>query len=54
MYGHMPSIGPMREMKHTEAVAHTRDQAHARILAELGEPDLSSNDGIAALQSKRS
>jgi 1-acyl-sn-glycerol-3-phosphate acyltransferase len=50
----LPSIGPMRDMTHSEAVVHTRDQAHARILAELGEPDLSSNDGIAALQSKRS
>lgn len=49
----LPSIGPMRDMKHTDAVAHTRDLAHARILAELGEPDLSSNDGIAALQPKR-
>jgi len=49
----LPLIGPMSDMKHTEAVVHTRDLAHARILAELGEPDLSSNDGIAALQSKR-
>lgn len=50
----LPSIGPMQGMKSTEAVAHTRDLAHARILAELGEPDLSSTDGIAALQSRRS
>ncbi|MBL8265226.1 lysophospholipid acyltransferase family protein [Steroidobacter sp.] len=50
----LPSIGPMRDMKSSEAVAHTRDLAHARILAELGEPDLSSTDGIAALQSRRS
>jgi hypothetical protein len=35
-------------------VIYTRDQAHARILAALGEPDLSANDGIAALQSRRS
>jgi 1-acyl-sn-glycerol-3-phosphate acyltransferase len=45
----LASIGPMSELKHTEAVVHTRDLAHARILAELGEPDLSSNDGIAAI-----
>lgn len=50
----LASVGPMRDMKASDAVIHTRDVAHARILAELGEPDLSSNDGIAALQSRRS
>ena len=50
----LPSVGPMRDMKPSDAIIHTRDVAHARILAELGEPDLSSNDGIAALQSRRS
>ncbi len=49
----LPSIGPMREMKAPDAVVHMRDVAHARILAELGEPDLSSKDGIAAMQSRR-
>lgn len=49
----LPSIGPMRDMKASDAVIHMRDVAHARILAELGEPDRSSNDGIAALQSRR-
>jgi 1-acyl-sn-glycerol-3-phosphate acyltransferase len=50
----LPSVGPMRELKSPDAVHHTRDQAHARILAALGEPDLSGNDGIASLQSRRS
>jgi 1-acyl-sn-glycerol-3-phosphate acyltransferase len=50
----LPSIGPLPELKPADAIAQTRDQAHARILAALGEPDLSSNDGIAALQSRRS
>lgn len=50
----LPSIGPLPDLKPPEAIAQTRDQAHARILAALGEPDLSSNDGIAALQSRRS
>lgn len=50
----LPSIGPMRDMKSSDAVVYTREQAHARILAALGEPDLSANDGIAALQSRRS
>ena len=49
----LPSVGPMRDMKSSDAVAHTRDQAHARILAALGEPDRSETDGIAALQSRR-
>lgn len=49
----LPSVGPMRDMKHSDAVIHTRDVAHARILAELGEPDRSTSDGIAALQSRR-
>lgn len=50
----LPSVGPMRDMKSSDAVTYTRDQAHARILAALGEPDLSANDGIATLQSRRS
>jgi 1-acyl-sn-glycerol-3-phosphate acyltransferase len=50
----LPSIGPLPDLKPAEAIAQTRDQAHARILDALGEPDLSANDGIAALQSRRS
>jgi len=50
----LPSIGPLPDLKPAEAAHQTRDQAHARILAALGEPDLSANDGIAALQSRRS
>jgi len=50
----LPSIGPLPDLKPADAIAQTRDQAHARILAALGEPDLSANDGIAALQSRRS
>jgi 1-acyl-sn-glycerol-3-phosphate acyltransferase len=49
----LPSIGPLPDLKPADAVAQTRDQAHARILAVLGEPDLSAKDGIAALQSSR-
>lgn len=49
----LPSVGPMRDMKPADAVNHTRDVAHARILAELGEPDRSTNDGIAAIQPRR-
>jgi 1-acyl-sn-glycerol-3-phosphate acyltransferase len=50
----LPSIGPLPDLKPSDAIAQTRDQAHARILAALGEPDLSTNDGIADLQSRRS
>ena len=50
----LPSIGPLPDLKPADAIAQTRDQAHARILAALGEPDLSANDGIAGLQSRRS
>jgi 1-acyl-sn-glycerol-3-phosphate acyltransferase len=50
----LPSIGPLPELKPPEAIAQTRDQAHARILAALGEPDLSANDGLTSLQSRRS
>lgn len=49
----LPSIGPMRDMKQSDAATYTRDVAHARILAELGEPDRSTSDGIAALQPRR-
>jgi 1-acyl-sn-glycerol-3-phosphate acyltransferase len=50
----LPSIGPLPNLKPADAIGQTRDQAHARILAALGEPDLSNNDGIAAMQSRRS
>ena len=35
------------------AITSVRDQARARILAALGEPDLSENDGVAALEVAR-
>jgi 1-acyl-sn-glycerol-3-phosphate acyltransferase len=50
----LPLIAPAPDVKASETVIHTRDQAHARILAALGEPDLSANDGISSLQSRRS
>jgi len=50
----LPLIAPLQDVKASEAVNYTRDQAHARILAALGEPDLSANDGIASLQSRSS
>ena len=35
------------------AVAALRDQSRHRILAVLGEPDLAENDGVAALEKRR-
>jgi 1-acyl-sn-glycerol-3-phosphate acyltransferase len=49
----LPALGPMLDLEATAAIIATRDQSRARILAALGEPDLSENDGIAALQSRR-
>lgn len=49
----LPAVGPMHGMDPSAAIVATRDQSRARILAALGEPDLSDNDGIAALQARR-
>jgi 1-acyl-sn-glycerol-3-phosphate acyltransferase len=49
----LPPVGPMTEMEPSAAIMATRDQARTRILAALGEPDLSDNDGIAALEARR-
>jgi 1-acyl-sn-glycerol-3-phosphate acyltransferase len=48
------AIAPSENTDTAGAVAVMRDQARARIIAALGEPDLSSNDGVAALQARRS
>jgi 1-acyl-sn-glycerol-3-phosphate acyltransferase len=50
----LPALGPLGDLEPSDAVIATRDLAHARILAVLGEPDLSENDGVAALQARRS
>lgn len=49
----LPVIASMPDAKSSDVVIATRDQAHARILARLGEPDLSSKDGIESLQTRR-
>jgi 1-acyl-sn-glycerol-3-phosphate acyltransferase len=49
----LPALEPMPDLDATAAIVATRDQSRARILAALGEPDLSENDGIAALDRKR-
>jgi 1-acyl-sn-glycerol-3-phosphate acyltransferase len=49
----LPALGPLRGLDPNAAIAQTRDQARARILAALDEPDLSETDGIAALQGRR-
>jgi 1-acyl-sn-glycerol-3-phosphate acyltransferase len=49
----LPALGPLSGLEPTAAVTQTRDQARARILAALDEPDLSETDGVAALQARR-
>jgi 1-acyl-sn-glycerol-3-phosphate acyltransferase len=49
----LPPLGPLTGLEPTAAVAQSRDQARARILAALDEPDLSETDGVAALQARR-
>jgi 1-acyl-sn-glycerol-3-phosphate acyltransferase len=48
----LPSI-PQPVDRSATGVNAVRDQARARILAALGEPDLSDNDGVAALEVAR-
>ena len=50
----LPVVGPLPDLEPAAAIVATRDQARARILAALDEPDLSENDGVAALQARRS
>jgi 1-acyl-sn-glycerol-3-phosphate acyltransferase len=50
----LPIVGPLADLEPAAAIIATRDQARARILAALDEPDLSENDGVAALQARRS
>lgn len=50
----LPALVPMSGVEPAIATTLMRDEARARILAVLGEPDLSENDGIAALQTRRS
>jgi 1-acyl-sn-glycerol-3-phosphate acyltransferase len=50
----LPAVGPLSDLDPATSIVATRDQARARILAALDEPDLSENDGVAALQARRS
>ena len=46
-------VVPQPTERSAAAVNAVRDQARVRILAALGEPDLSDNDGVAALEIAR-
>ena len=50
----LPPLVPLPGVDPNVATTQTRDQARARILAALDEPDLSETDGVAALQGRRS
>ena len=47
-------LGPYPDLDTSAVIALTRDQSRARIVAATGEPDLSGNDGLAALQARQS
>jgi 1-acyl-sn-glycerol-3-phosphate acyltransferase len=49
----LPAVGPFSSAHASEAMATLRSQARARIVAALGEPDLSDDDGVAALEAVR-
>lgn len=46
-------IVPAAAQADAASIAALRDQSRARILAALGEPDLIDNDGVAALQARK-
>lgn len=48
----LPAL-PAPDSTDASAIAQLRDQARARIIGALGEPDLSDIDGVAALQAAR-
>jgi 1-acyl-sn-glycerol-3-phosphate acyltransferase len=48
----LPPLAPLSGLDSTLATAQMRDQARARILTALDEPDLSDADGVAALQAR--
>ena len=48
----LPPLGPLPGVDPALATSQTRDQARARILTALDEPDLSETDGVAALQAR--
>jgi 1-acyl-sn-glycerol-3-phosphate acyltransferase len=49
----LPALGPWPDMDASAAISLARDQSRARIVAAIGEPDLSQNDGVAALYARR-
>ena len=49
----LPALAPLTDLDSTAAIAQSRDQSRARILAALDEPDLSETDGVAELQARR-
>jgi 1-acyl-sn-glycerol-3-phosphate acyltransferase len=49
----LPPLPPANPSDGGSAIATVRDQARGRIIAALGEPDLSENDGVAELQAAR-
>jgi 1-acyl-sn-glycerol-3-phosphate acyltransferase len=50
----LPPLGPRPDLEAPAAISLARDQSRARIVAAIGEPDLSDNDGVASLYARRS
>jgi len=50
----LPPLGPSPGLEATTAINQARDQSRARIVAAIGEPDLSEKDGVATLSARRS
>jgi 1-acyl-sn-glycerol-3-phosphate acyltransferase len=50
----LPPLGPLPTLDAPAAITLARDQSRARIVAAIGEPDLSEKDGVAALHARRS
>jgi 1-acyl-sn-glycerol-3-phosphate acyltransferase len=49
----LPAVAPISTAHPSEATSTLRSQARSKIVAALGEPDLSENDGVAALEAAR-
>jgi 1-acyl-sn-glycerol-3-phosphate acyltransferase len=50
----LPALAPSEDRETAAAIAAMREQARSRIVAAVGEPDLSDNDGVQALQARES
>ncbi|HEX7114249.1 MAG TPA: lysophospholipid acyltransferase family protein [Steroidobacter sp.] len=50
----LPALAPLEDKETAAAIAAMRELARSRIVAAVGEPDLSDSDGVQALQARQS